>query len=105
MNIENWTKDFDFQKFRKDCILHRIMEPYIEQQSSSSICDDKTAVNLQKRLEKHSVSLEQSLKYAKCFPSMCEKCMGLDKCIDCIINDNCIDAFIQFSTALQSTGG
>ena len=86
MKIQNLTTDFEFRKFRKDCILHRIMEPYIEKQSSPSICDDKMAGKLRTELEKHSATLEQSLKYAKCFPSMCENCMGLEKCIDCIIN-------------------
>lgn len=103
MGIDKLTPAFDSTKFKKDCVLHRIMMPYIEKQSAS-FCDGKISGELRKELEKNSAALELSLKHARCFPSTCEKCMGLEKCIDCIISDNCIDAFIQLSSILQLTG-
>jgi len=103
MSMDKLTAGFDFEKFKKDCILHRIMKPYIDNQLNLSSCDERTAGNLRNELEKHWAALERSLKYAKCFPSLCENCIGLEKCIDCLINENCVDALIQLSGSLRSS--
>ena len=103
MSIDRLTSGFDFEKFKKDCILHRIMKPYIDNQLNASSCDEKKAGNLRKELDKNSAVLQLSLKHAKCFPALCENCIGLEKCIDCLIKENCVDALIQLSGSLQRT--
>jgi hypothetical protein len=103
MSIDKLTSGFDFEKFKKDCILHSIVKSYIDTQLIPFSCDEMTSDNLRKELEKNSVVLGWSLKHAKCFPSLCESCVGLEKCINCLIKENCVDALIQLSGSLQCT--
>jgi hypothetical protein len=68
-----------------------------------SSCDDNEAIMLRNQLEYFSDILKRLLKYAKCFPSMCENCECLIKCINCTIKDNCVDASIEFYKLNQQT--
>jgi hypothetical protein len=75
----------------------------INKKSDLSSCDDNEANMLRNQLEYFSDILKRLLKYAKCFPSMCENCEGLKKCIDCTIKNNCVDASIEFYKLNQQT--
>jgi hypothetical protein len=103
MNIDNLISSFDFEKFKQDCILHNILKIYINKKSQLSSCDYNAAIMLRNQLADFSDILKRLLKYAKCFPSMCENCEGLKKCIDCTIKDNCVDASIELYKLKQQT--
>jgi hypothetical protein len=72
MNIDNLISSFDFEKSKKDCILHNILKIYINKKIGATPCDDNEANMLRNQLEEFSDILKRLLKYAKCFPSMCE---------------------------------
>ncbi len=103
MNIDNLISSFDFEKFKKDCILHNMLRIYIDKKSGLSSCDDNEAIMLIKQLEGYSGVLKRLLRHAKCFPDSCDNCEGLTKCIDCIIKDNCVDAQLMFHKLMQQT--
>ena len=103
MNIDNLISNFDFEKFKKDCILHNILTIYIDKKLDLSSCDDNEANMLRNQLKGFSDILKRLLKYVKCFPASCENCEGLKKCINCTIKDNCVDASIEFYKLNQQT--
>jgi hypothetical protein len=101
MNIDNLISSFDFEKFKKDCILHSMLRLYIDKKSELSPCDHSKTNILIKQLEKYSDVLKRLLSHAKCFPDSCDNCEGLTKCIDCITKDNCVDAQLMFHKLMQ----
>jgi hypothetical protein len=103
MNIDNLISSFDFEKLRKDCILHSMLKIYNDKKSNLSSCDENEASILVKQLEKFSNVLKRLLSHAKCFPDSCDNCDGLSKCIDCIIRDNCAEAQLMFYRLMQQT--
>jgi hypothetical protein len=52
------------------------------------------------QLEDYSDILERLLTSATRFPSGCEKCVGMKKCVDCINQDILADAFIKLQKYL-----
>ncbi len=96
MNINNLISSFDFEKAKKDCILHSLLRIYIDKKSELSSCDDNEASMLRNQLEGFSDALKRLFSHAKCFPASCHSCEGLTKCIECIIKNNCVDASIEF---------
>jgi hypothetical protein len=103
MNIDNLISSFDFEKSKKDCILHSMFRIYMDKKSELFSCDDNKAIMLIKQLEEYSDVLKRLLSHAKCFPDSCDNCEGLTKCIDCIIKDNCVDAQLIFHKLTQPT--
>jgi len=103
MNIDNLISDFDFEKSKKDCILHSMLGVYIDKKSELSVCDDTEAIVLTQQLEEYSDVLNRLLTHAKCFPVMCDDCGGLTKCIECIIKENCVEAELMFYRLSQLT--
>jgi hypothetical protein len=67
MNIDNLISNFDFDKFKSDCLIHNFL---------------KTCINKKSNLSKwyDSDLLERLLKNTMCFPSECENCAGMKKC-------------------------
>ena len=96
MDIDNLISGFDFEKSKKDCILHGILDVYIDKTSQLSACDDTEAIILTQRLEEYSDVLKKLLPRTKCFPTMCDDCEGLTKCMECIIKENCVEAEMKF---------
>jgi hypothetical protein len=103
MNIDNLISGFDFEKFKKDCILHSMLRIFIDKKSELSSCDEREAGIKTKQLEKYSDVLKRLLSHAKCFPDSCDDCEGLTKCIDCIIKDNCVEAQLLFHKLIRQT--
>ena len=91
MNTDNLISNFDFDKFKSDCLIHDFLKTYIKKKSilSSYYCSD---------------ILERYLKNAMCFPSECENCVGMQKCADCINQNNLADAFIKLQKYLPNKG-
>ena len=67
MNIDNMILSFDFDKLKSDCLIHDFLKTYIKKKSNLSSCYG-------------SDILERYLKNAMCFPSECEKCVGMNNC-------------------------
>lgn len=103
MNIDNLIASFDFEKSKKDCILHNMLGIYIDKKSELTSCDDNEAIMLTQQLEEYSDVLKRLLSHAICFPAMCDDCEGLTKCIECIIKENCVDAQLMFYRLNQLT--
>ena len=95
MDIDKLISGFDFVKFKKDCILHDILNIYIEKKSALYASEGKDADFLKNHLEDVSDILKRLFRYAKCFPSKCENCQSLKKCTNCILQYNCADASIE----------
>ncbi len=105
MNIDNLIDvSFDFDKFKSDCLIHDFLKTYIKKKSNLSSCDDNEADMLSMQLEDYSNTLERVLKFARCFPSGCKNCVGMQKCADCIHQHNLADAFIKLRKYLQNSG-
>ena len=102
MNIDNLISNFDFDKFKSDCLIHDFLKTYIKKKSNLSSCDDNEADMLRKQFEDYSDILEGLLENAMCFPSGCENCAGMQKCADCINQDNLADAFTKLQKYLQN---
>ena len=67
MNIDNLIDiDFDFDKFKPDCLIHDFLKTYIKIKSNQTSYYD-------------SDILERYLKNAMCFSSECENCVGMKK--------------------------
>ena len=103
MNIDNLISGFDFEKSKKDCILHSILGIYIDKKSQLSSCDDTKALVVAQQLREYSDVLKRLLSHVKCFPAMCADCEGLIKCIECIIKENCVNAQLMFYRLNQLT--
>ena len=100
MNIDNLISSFDFDKSKSDCLIHDFLKAYTNIKSNLSSCDDIEADKLRMQLEDCSNILEEVLKFARCFPSGCEDCEGMQKCAGCINQDNLADAFIKLQKYL-----
>ena len=66
MNIDNLISNFDFDKFKSDCLIHNFVKTCIKKKSNLSKWYD-------------SDLLERLLKNTMCFPSECENCVGMNK--------------------------
>ena len=95
MNIDNMISSFDFDKFKSKCLLYDFLKAYLNKKTNLSSTENNEANVLRIQLEDYSDILERLFKYIKCFPSECENCMGLQKCIACVTANNCVDAFIE----------
>lgn len=95
MDIDKLISGFDFVKFKKDCILHSILSIYVNKKSALYGSTGKDADLINNQLHDLSDILKKLFRYAKCFPSMCEDCQSLKKCINCILQNNCADASIE----------
>jgi len=104
MNIDNLISRFDFDKSKSDCLIHDFLKTYILKKSNLSSCDDNEANMLRLQLEDYSDILKGLLKNARCFPSGCENCVGMQKCADCINQNNLADAFIKLQKYLPNKG-
>lgn len=106
MNIDNLISSFDFDKFKSDCLIHEFLETYNKKKSnlSSRDGDGNEANMLRMQLEDYSDILERLLKNARCFPSGCENCVGMQKCAGCINQDILADAFIRLQKYRQNIG-
>lgn len=104
MNVDNLISSFNFDKFKIDCLIHDFLKTYMQKKSSLASCDDKEAKVLKMQLEGYSDILERLLKRSTCFPSGCENCVGMQKCIGCINQDILADAFIKLQKYLQKKG-
>jgi hypothetical protein len=100
MNIDHLISSFDFGKFNSDCLIHDFLKTYIKKKSNLSSCDDNEAGKLEAQLKHYSDILEQLLKCAMCFPSDCENCVGMQKCIDCINQNNLAATFVELQNDL-----
>ena len=100
MNIDKMISSFDFDKFKCNCIVHDFMKTYLKKKSNLSSCDDSEANMLRIQLEDYSDILERLLTSATRFPSGCEKCVGMKKCVGCINQDILADAFIKLQKYL-----
>jgi hypothetical protein len=103
MNINNLISGFDFEKLKKDCILHSMLRIFIDKKSELSSCGENEAIIITKQLKEYSDVLKRLLSHAKCFPDSCDDCEGLTKCIDCIIKDTCVEAQLMFHKLIQQT--
>ena len=100
MNIDNLISSFDFDKFKSDCPIHAFLTTYKKKKSTLSACDNNEANMLRMQLEDYSDILERLLKNTACFPSGCENCAGMQKCVGCINQDILADAFIKLQKYL-----
>ena len=66
MNIDSVISNFDFDKFKSDCLIHNFVKTCIKKKSNLSKWYD-------------SDLLERLLKNTMCFPSECENCLGMNK--------------------------
>ena len=66
MNVDNLISSIDFDKLKSDCLIHDFLKTYIKKKSILTACWG-------------SDILERYLKNAKCFPSECENCVGMNK--------------------------
>ena len=103
MNVDNMLSSFDFERSRKDCILHSMLGIYIDKKSKLSSCDNHEAPILIQQLEECSGVLKRLLSHAKSFPDLCDDCEGLTRCIECIIKDDCVDAQLMFYKLMHQT--
>ena len=102
MNIDNLISSYDFDKFKSDCLIHDFLKTYIKKKSNLSSSHDNEADMLKMQLEDYSDILEQLLKNATCFPSGCDKCVGMQKCAGCINQDILAETFIKLQKYLQT---
>ncbi len=100
MNIDNLISSFDFDKIKSDCLIHDFLKMYIKKKSTLSACADTEADMLRLQLEDYSNTLQRILKFATCFPSGCENCVGMQKCAGCINQEYLADAFIKLQKYL-----
>jgi len=66
MNIDNLISSFDFEKLKNDCLIHHFLKTYSQKKSILISCWG-------------SDILERYLQNAMCFPSECERCVGMNK--------------------------
>ena len=100
MNIDNVISNFDFDKFKSDCYIHRFLKTYLKKKSELSSCDDNEANMLRVQLKEYSDVLGRCLKNALCFPSGCKDCVGMQKCADCIKQYDLAETFIELQKYL-----
>ena len=102
MNIDHMISKFDFDKSKSDCLIHDFLKTYIKMESHLSTCENNEADRLEKQLNNYSDNLEQLLECAMCFPSGCEDCVGMQKCIDCINQDNLASSFVKLKRYMEN---
>jgi len=95
MNIDNVISNFDFDKFKSDCYIHRFLKTYLKKKSELSSFDDNEANMLRVQLKEYSDILERYLENALCFPTGCNDCVGMQKCADCIKQNDLSEAFME----------
>ena len=95
MNIDNLISNFDFDKFKSDCLIYDFLKTYIKKKSNLSSSDDNEANMLRVQLKEYSDVLGRCLKNAFCFPSGCKDCVGMQKCADCIKQNELAEVFIE----------
>jgi len=95
MDIDNVISNFDFDKFKSDCLIHVFLKTYMEKKSKLSSCEENEASMLRVQFKDYSDILGQCLKNALCFPSGCKDCVGMQKCADCIKQNELAEVFIE----------
>ena len=102
MNIDHLISSFDFDKSKSDCLIHDFLKTYIKKKSKLAACKNNEASMLEKQLNEYSNTLERLLECTMCFPSGCENCVGMRKCIDCINQNNLTAAFVELWADLNN---
>ena len=102
MNIDHLISSFNFGKSKSDCLIHDFLKAYIKKKSNLASCEENEASMLRMRLKDYTDILEPLLKRATCFPSGCENCVGMQKCINCINQNDLAATFIKLQNDLYN---
>jgi hypothetical protein len=92
----------NFGKSKSDCLIHDFLKTYIKKKSNLASCEDNEASMLRMRLKDYTDILEPLLKRATCFPSGCENCVGMQKCINCINQNDLAATFVKLQNDLYN---
>ena len=103
MNIDQLISSFDFDNSKSDCLIHDYLKIYVKKKSNLAACKNKSASRFKAQLKEYSDTLEVVLECAMCFPSGCETCVGMQKCIDCINQDNLASSFVKLKRYMENS--